>query len=106
MGEVKLPLDPSQISSHQALGHRTGSPAPAVLPDFLPDQAGDTRLLFGHRDDAALGRPASDFEQELAPDRLFELVAILDRHHEGTWAADDAVLVIEIEVVDIHGRIG
>src|SRR5882757_1781542 len=58
------------------------SPAPPVLPDFFADQAGDARLLLGHRNDPALGRPACDLEQQLGPDRFLELFAILDRHHE------------------------
>ena len=84
----------------------TALPSPPVLPDFLADQAGDARLLLGDRNDPALGRAAGDFEQQLGPDRLLEFVAVLDRDHERSRSADDAVLVIEIEVVDVHGRIG
>src|SRR5712671_1536161 len=80
--------------------------SPPVLPDFLTNHAGHTGLLLGHRDDPARGRPTCDFEQQLGPDRLLELVAVLDRYHEGAWAPDDTVLVIEIEIVDIHRRIG
>src|SRR3979490_1844313 len=82
------------------------SPAPPVLPDFFADQAGHARLLLGHRDDPALGRPACDLEQQLGPDRFLELFAILDRHDERARAPDDAVLVIEVEIVDIHRRVG
>src|SRR5437016_7727600 len=62
-------------------------PPPSVLPDFLANQAGDARLLLGHRDHPALGPPVGDFEQQLGPDRLLELFAVLDRHHEGTGAS-------------------
>src|SRR5450756_106892 len=70
------------------------SPPPPVLPDLLADQTGDARLLLGHRNKTALRRPACNFEQQLGADRLLELFAILDRHHEGTGPADHAVLVI------------
>src|SRR6266436_3132651 len=81
-------------------------PSPAVLPDFLAYQTGDARLLLGRRDNPALGRPPCDFEQQLGTDRFLELVAILDRYHEGARPPDDAVLVVEIEVIDVHRRIG
>src|ERR1700730_1904305 len=80
-------------------------PPPAVLPDFLADQTGDARLVLGQRHHRARGRAVGDFKQQLGPDRLLELVAILDRHHERTGSSDHAILVVEIEVVDIHRRI-
>src|SRR6478609_1839703 len=80
-------------------------PPPAVLPDLLADHAIDARLSAGGRHDRALRRAARDLEQQLGADRLLELVALLDRHHEGAGTADDTVFVIEIEVVDIHGGI-
>src|ERR1700732_725272 len=82
------------------------SPSPAILPDLLADQTGNARLPLRYRNDAALGRAAGDFEQQLGPDRLLELLAILDRHHKRTRTADHAILVIPIEILDIHGRIG
>src|SRR5258707_508247 len=33
-------------------------------------------------------------------------LSVLDRHHERTGAADHAILVVGIEIVDIHGGIG
>src|SRR6476646_7000207 len=80
-------------------------PPPAVLPDLLADHAIDARLSAGGRHDRALRRAARDLEQQLGADRFLELVALLDRHHEGAGTADDTVFVVEIEIVDIHGRI-
>src|SRR5882757_9183867 len=92
-------------ATFQNSAYHNPSPAPAVLPDFLADQAGDAWLLGGHRNHRVLRGPARDFKQQLGPDRLLEFLAILDRHHEGARAPDDAVLVVPIEIVDIHGRI-
>src|ERR1700688_517716 len=86
--------------------HVASLTSPPVLPDFFADQTGDARLLLGRRDNPALGFPPCDFEQQLGTDRLLELLAVLDRDHEGAGASDDAVLVVEIEVVDVHRRIG
>src|SRR5271163_535107 len=83
-----------------------GSAPPAVLPDLLADQAGNPRLSLNHRDHRTFGRAAGDLKQKLGPDGFLELLAILDRHHERTRAADHAILVVPIEVFDIHGRIG
>src|SRR5579863_5023717 len=80
------------------------SPPPPILPDLFPDQAGNARLFLGHGDDGPIGREAGDFEQELGADCFLELLAILDRHHEGTWSPDHAILVVPVEVLDIHGR--
>src|SRR5215813_6361415 len=77
-------------------------PPPAILPDLLADQAGHPRLLLGDRHDRPIRRAARDFKQQLGADRFLELLAVLDRHHERARAADHAVLVIVIEIVDIH----
>src|SRR5437879_11595295 len=84
------------------------SPSPPVLPDLLADQTADARLLgcSGGGDDRAFRSAAGDLEQQLGTDRFLEFFAVLDRHHEGAGAADDAILVVEIEVVDIHRRVG
>src|ERR1700730_866837 len=77
------------------------------MPGFNLRQAqGYPRLFFRGRYDPLLWRPASDFKNKLGPDRFLEFLAILDRHHEGAWPPDHAILVVEIEVVDIHRRIG
>src|SRR5882757_9336592 len=81
-------------------------PPPAVLPYFLADQAGHPWLSLGGRNDPMLRCRSCDLKRELGPDRLLEPLAILDRDHERARTADDAVLVIEIEIIDIHGRIG
>src|SRR5258706_3775483 len=88
------------------MGGSQHSPPPAVLPHFLADQAGHPRLFLSRRDDPALRRPAGDLEDEFGSDRLLEFFTVLDRHHERTRAPDDTVLVVEIEVVDVHRRIG
>src|SRR3954447_19415973 len=87
-------------------GPRQPSPSPPVLPDFLADHAAHPRFLLGDRNDAAFRRAAGDFEHQLGADAFLEFIAVLDRHHEGARPADDAVFVIEVEIVDIHGRIG
>ena len=46
-------------------------------------------------------RPAI-FEHQFGARRLDEFLAFADRHHEGARAADHAILVIDIEVFDIH----
>src|SRR5262245_51495641 len=79
--------------------------SPAVLPDLLADHAGDPRLLLGHRHHRPPGRSVSDLEQEFGADRILELFTILDWHHESAGPSDHAILVVPIEVVDIHRRI-
>src|SRR5258707_15771841 len=83
-----------------------GLPPQTLLTDVSTDQTALPRLCLGHRDDPVLVRPTGDLKYKLGPDRLFELVAILDRNHERTRPSDHAILVIDIEVVDIRRRIG
>ena len=45
-------------------------------------------------------------QSDRRPDRFLEFFAIFDRHHEGARPSDHAVLVIEIEILDIDRRIG
>src|SRR5882757_586647 len=100
---------PSRLAedgSHLRMTSIFSSSPPPVLPDLFADHAIDPWLLPGHRDDPWLGCQPCDFEQQLGPDRLLEFFAFLDRHHEGAGAADDAVLVVEIEIIDVHRRIG
>src|SRR6185436_7771252 len=80
-------------------------PSPPILPDLLADHAIDARLAAGGGHDWAFGGATSDLEQQLGADRFLELFAVLDRDDERAGAADDAVLVIEIEIVDIHGGV-
>src|SRR6202012_5275562 len=79
---------------------QAASPAPAVLPDLLADQARHARFFLGNPNNAALRSPARDLHQQLGADRLLDLVAILDRDDERAGPADHAVLVIIIEIVD------
>src|SRR5262245_27445975 len=76
---------------------------PALLPHALADGAGDARMVGRRRDHAYLGRAAGDLEHQLGADRLAELLALADRHHERAWSANHAVLVVDVEVRDIHG---
>src|SRR5258708_17997961 len=78
----------------------------AIHPWLLADQTGNPRLFVGDRVDPALRCEAGNFENKLGPDRFPEFFRILNRRHEGTRPSDHAVFVIEIEVVDIHRRIG
>src|SRR3954468_2289050 len=81
-------------------------PTPPVLPDFLADHAIHPGLFFRDRDEALLRLEVCDLEHQLGADRLLEFLAILDSDHEGARSADHAVLVVKIQIVDIHGRVG
>src|SRR5688500_16174002 len=76
---------------------------PALLPDLLADGAGDARTTRRGRNDTRLGHTACNFQHQLGADRLLELMTLLDRNDECARAADDTVLEIDVEVVDIHG---
>src|ERR1700675_1274789 len=80
--------------------------APALLPFFFAEQTGHPGLFLGGWDDPVLRREARNFENKLGPDRFLEFFAIFDRHDEGARPSDHAVLVIEIEILDIDRRIG
>src|SRR5262245_11976252 len=83
-----------------------GLASPAILPQSFADRAANARLLVRCRPDRALGSSACDLSDQLRANRLLEILAVLDRQHKGARAADNAVLVVPIEVIDIHGRIG
>ena len=46
----------------------------------------------------------SDLQHQFRADRLLELFPLADRHDKSAGAADHAILVIDIKVVDIHGE--
>src|SRR5262249_35940906 len=75
---------------------------PALAPHLLADHAGNPRVARLRRDHATLGLAAGDLQHELAAGRFLELVAIVDGKDEGARTADDAVLVVDVEVLDIH----
>jgi hypothetical protein len=77
-----------------------------LLPYFLTDQTGNPRIALDYGDDPTLCGLTCNLKYEFDPDRLLEIVAALDRHRERTWPSNHAILVIEIEIVDIHDRIG
>src|SRR5258706_5731691 len=87
----------SRISLRSIRATRNDSPSPPVLPDLFADQAVDARFLAfgGGGDDRAFRGAAGDLEQQFGADRFLEFFAVLDRHHEGTGTADDAILVVE-----------
>src|SRR5215472_2273865 len=75
--------------------------APAVLPHALADGARDAWRRRRRRHEAR--RRARDLQHQLGAGGLPELLALLDRDHEGTGAADHAVLVVDVEILDVHG---
>ena len=77
--------------------------APAI---FSRRQTGHPGLFLSDWDDPALWREARNFENKLGPDRFLEFFAIFDRYDEGARPSDHAVLVIEIEILDIDRRKG
>src|SRR5215475_6488886 len=81
----------------------TAARAPAI---FFADQTGHPGLFHGDWNDLALLRQTRNFANKLGPDRLLEFFAIFDCHDEGARPSDHAVLVIEIEILDIDRRIG
>src|SRR3569623_1243292 len=78
--------------------------APAVLPHLLADGAGDARLPGAGGDDLGLRLAAGDFEDQLGARRLDELLALPNRHDESAGPADHAILVIDVELLDIECR--
>src|SRR3954451_9047767 len=95
---------PSRANRAKGLVRWQRSAAPAVRPDLLADHAAHTRLLVLLRNayHGALRHTAGNLHQELGADGFLELVAVLDRNDEGPRAADNAILIVEIEIVDIH----
>src|SRR5262245_25839616 len=54
------------------------------------------------RDDAPLGRAAGHLKHELLARRLLELRALLDRNDKRARSAGDAVLVVDVELLELH----
>src|SRR6266566_1203781 len=54
------------------------------------------------RDHPPLRRAAGDLEHQLLARRVLELLAFLDRNDERAWPADDAILVIDVEILVLH----
>src|SRR5215216_1393415 len=96
---VRLRLGSNQISCRAG-----GSIPPAVAPHLLADCAGDAWRARLRRHDPPLGRAPGNFEQELGAGRFLELLARVNGNDEGAGAADHAVLVIDVEILDIHGE--
>ena len=72
-------------------------------PHLFADKAIDARL--GAKDLRGPDRVrliSSDLENELASDSLVEATRILDRNDEGCIAANDAILVIDVEVAQLE----
>src|SRR5205807_10197365 len=75
--------------------------APAPLPHLFADRAGDAWRIRRGGNNARLAAILRNVEHQLGADRLLEFLALADRHHEAARSADHAVLVIDIEVLDI-----
>src|SRR6266542_2277630 len=82
----------------------SGLVPPAIPLHLLTDGAGDSRHARLHLRHAPLGRAASDLQHQLGTRRFLELLTLADWDDECTGTADYAVLVINIEVVDIHSE--
>src|SRR5262245_3126646 len=74
-------------------------PAPLPLPDHAIVTLAGSRL---RGDDARRRSPTGNLQQELAADGGLELVDLLDRHHEGAGAADNAGRIVAVEVRKIE----
>src|SRR5262245_5510931 len=77
---------------------------PAIPPHLLTDRARDARRPPLHWKQALRRHALRDLQHQFRADRLLELFALADRHDKSARAADHAILVIDIEVVDIHGE--
>src|SRR5438477_12806243 len=80
--------------------------APALLPHLLADRAGYAGLLLGNANDVARRLASGDLQHQLGADCFLELFLALDRDHERARTADHAILVVPVEILDIHGRVG
>src|SRR5882762_3809010 len=92
-------------SSFPSMCQPKPSIAPALPPHLLADGAGYPRHSRLRRNDAWLGRASGDLQHELGADRILELRPFADRNDEGARAADDAILVIDVEIFDIQRRL-
>src|SRR4029450_9407413 len=81
---------------------RSRSISPTFAPHALADGAGDARRVGGSREHAFCRRVAGNFEDELGTGCFFELLAVLDRDYEGPRPTDDAIFVIDVELLDIE----
>src|SRR5262245_38839372 len=65
-------------------------------------RAEHSRVPRLRRDDAPLGRATGDLEHELLARRLLELRALLDRNDERARPTGDTVLVVDVELIELH----
>ena len=92
-------------------GQRSVGPASGPVPVAsvpFPDLFADQAVVAVGRGADILGEPEPfgrhdprDFEDELAPDGFGEFRPFPDRDHESAGAADHAVFVIEVEVIEV-----
>src|SRR5690606_1895228 len=78
--------------------------APPLLPQALAQRARNARRGGRCRHNLPLGRAAGNLQHQFCADRLGKLVAFLDRDDERAGATNHAILVIDVEVADIHRR--
>src|SRR6516162_11479132 len=81
------------------------SAPPSLLPDLFPDRAAHARLLVRCMYERALWCSARDLADQFSADRLIEILSVLDGHHKGARTSDNTILIIPVEVIDIHRRI-
>src|SRR5512147_218038 len=81
-------------------------PSPPLAPELFTDGARNAWFLGLRLRRDHLWLQACDLEDQLGADRFLEFCAVLDRDHERAWPTDHAILVVEIELLDIHRRIG
>src|SRR5947209_7879981 len=84
------------------LGWPAASIAPALPAHFLANGAGNPRRSRLGGNDARLRRAPGDLQHQLGADRVLELRPLPDRDDERAWSANHAVLVIDVEVLDIE----
>src|SRR4029077_12194648 len=103
-GIFDLILEARDLLAQVTLVHVSDQPPliPALPPHLFADGTGNPRCPRLGRDDARLWRATGDFQHKFCAGRILELRPLADRHDERAWAADHAVLVVDVEVLDIE----
>src|ERR1700758_2830495 len=98
--DTKAKLDRARAT---ARGFSSKSVAPSAAPEIFADQAGNARLLVGDALDGGFvrGRHCRDLAHELVARCFNEGSSIVDRNHKRIRTTDDAILIINVEVLNI-----
>src|SRR5262245_26729977 len=91
-----------QATADQDIDRSRRSATPALAPHLLADRAGNPRPARLNRDDARVRRAACDLEHELGADGVLELLTLANRNDECARPANHAILVVDIQVLDIE----